>query len=68
MGLFYFSAKAFDILEKLDGNSNAEYLEGKVRKWWLENKFIQLNWFNFFFQVSACCALFQLIIAEKESR
>lgn len=28
MGLFYFAARAFDILDKIDGN--AEYLEGKV--------------------------------------
>jgi len=45
MGEFYISAKAFDVLERLD--PNPEYWEGKR---------------------GACVGLFQMIIAQKESK
>lgn len=45
MGQFYYAAKAFDALEKLDPGSN--YWEGKR---------------------GACVGVFQLILANKESR
>uniref|UniRef100_A0A3Q3XEE2 Intraflagellar transport protein 56 n=1 Tax=Mola mola TaxID=94237 RepID=A0A3Q3XEE2_MOLML len=45
MGLFYYAAKAFDALEKLDPDSN--YWEGKR---------------------GACVGVFQLILANKESK
>lgn len=45
MGQFYYAAKAFDALEKLDPGSN--YWEGKR---------------------GACVGVFQLILANKESK
>lgn len=45
MGQFYYAAKAFDALEKLDPGSN--YWEGKR---------------------GACVGIFQLILANKESK
>lgn len=45
MGQFYYAAKAFDTLEKLDPGSN--YWEGKR---------------------GACVGIFQLILANKESK
>lgn len=45
MGQFYYAAKAFDALEKLDPGTN--YWEGKR---------------------GACVGVFQLILANKESR
>lgn len=45
MGQFYYAAKAFDALEKLDPESN--YWEGKR---------------------GACVGIFQLILANKESK
>ena len=68
MGQFFYSAKAFDMLERLD--PNPEYWEGKRGKYFFPNIFFHFfNSFRLFFsKLGACIGHFQMIIAGREER